>query len=246
VRVTARSEDGAWLAVYLGAPGTDVAWAPATRIHLDSPANVLPIAGCSVAVASIKADTSAPEATPPLSVAGTILPPPGSPAASTSPASAKPSATPKPSATTKATRQPTAPPTPPPTPTPTPQTDFTEPEIGHPGTNGQACDGGIHVCIWRPSAACSDLSAVVVSDSGADIDDPIQEFDVYFQAPGASVTKVVLTFTGGISYQGTITAKDSWNDGQVVYWAQAVDTHGNFTPNVFPVTAAELFVGQCP
>ncbi|MEO8274232.1 MAG: hypothetical protein ABI620_09205, partial [Chloroflexota bacterium] len=44
--VTARSADGAWLEVYLGEPGVDRAWAPASALTLQAPVDGLPVGGC--------------------------------------------------------------------------------------------------------------------------------------------------------------------------------------------------------
>ena len=44
--VIARSADGAWLQVYVGEPGIDRAWVPATKLRLQSAAAGLPVADC--------------------------------------------------------------------------------------------------------------------------------------------------------------------------------------------------------
>lgn len=49
VLATARSADGAWLQVYVGEPGIDRAWVPATTLRLQSAAAGLPVAACGAA-----------------------------------------------------------------------------------------------------------------------------------------------------------------------------------------------------
>lgn len=126
--VTARSRDGQWLQVYIGAPGLDRAWAPATSVSLQSSGDTLPVADCS-APATPLATLAAPSPAPTPAVSAVASPtagPTASPTASPLPTPTlapgqTPPPTPKPTPTAKPTAPPTPPPTAPPTSPPTPK-----------------------------------------------------------------------------------------------------------------------------
>ncbi|HEX5240408.1 MAG TPA: hypothetical protein VFW20_05370, partial [Candidatus Limnocylindrales bacterium] len=126
--VTARSRDGQWLQVYIGAPGLDRAWAPATSVSLQSSGDTLPVADCS-APATPLATLAAPSPAPTPAVSAVASPtagPTASPTASPLPTPTlapgqTPPPTPKPTPTAKPTAPPTPPPTAPPTAPPTPK-----------------------------------------------------------------------------------------------------------------------------
>ena len=50
--VTGRSADGTWLQVYVGEPGVDRAWAPATSLRLQAAVDALPVSGCDTSTAT--------------------------------------------------------------------------------------------------------------------------------------------------------------------------------------------------
>jgi hypothetical protein len=119
--VTARSGDGAWLRLYIGEPGLDSAWAPASALRVGDPVDGLPVAGCEVAVGPSSEPTPAvtavvlPTPTPSPLPSG-VTPPPPTP-------TPIPTPTPKPTPTKSLPPGVTAaPPTPTPTPLPPPPT----------------------------------------------------------------------------------------------------------------------------
>ena len=81
--VTARSTDGQWLEAYLGEPGVDYAWAPATDVRLASTADALPAGDCI-------AGTTAQQSASPTAVIVAVVTPAASPTGSLAPAGPTP------------------------------------------------------------------------------------------------------------------------------------------------------------
>ena len=133
--VTARSADGAWLELYVGVPGRDTGWAPASALRFIESIDGLPIDGACSAVAVVSlapGDTPTPTSTPETTFIATVAPtisllpgqsPPPTPTPTPTP-KPTPTPTPLPVGVTPTPFVPTPlppPPTiPPPTPTPTP------------------------------------------------------------------------------------------------------------------------------
>jgi hypothetical protein len=236
--VTARSEDGQWLEVYIGAPGVAHAWAPAVDLSLQSGGDSLPVDDCSAPATPVPA-TAAPTplvtaviatATPaPTPSSG---PSPGPSPSPTAKATARPTASPTthptPTPTTHPTPTPTTKPTPtikptpsptvkpPPTPTPTPA-DTTPPVLS--GLNSQyQCFG----------AGGSSVISVIVTDP----DDSVASATIGVTPPGMMGTLYAMHRNkfNASEWDYTIVAPTTgWNTaGYVHYEVRATDSHGNY------------------
>ena len=254
--ITGRSEDGTWLEVYIGEPGVERAWAPAPALRSAAAIDALPVSACDTTQTFLPT-LGPPESTDPpvTAVPGTIVPPTEVPTPGpTLPPGATPTPTPRPTPTPKITPSPK--PTPTKTPTPKPPTpvptavptlfiDQTAPTLTNLTNNGEPCNDGVR-CIYRPSATCSNTDTVTVSVTATDPDDPVSAVMLYYRPVGGSVVEVFMTHPAGSDvWSGAISAQDSWNDGQVTYWVQAVDTHQNYTDPTYPPIAYELYMGIC-
>lgn len=226
--VTGRSADGAWLRVYVGGP-INAGWLPATALKLDSPADALPVADCAaptpgplstpVATTTAVVETASPTAAPTLEPGATPGPTP------------RVTPRPTPKATLKPTPKPTLKPTPKPTktPSPTPTPDTTPPSLSSliitdPGPD--AGDGHYHIFV--PSSTCAHTATLRVTAT-----DPSGVASVtLFYWPGGpgQPLSTQMTSVGSNNWQGTITAQDAWQDGQISYWVQATDAQGNQSP----------------
>lgn len=126
--ITAKSADGAWLLVYVGAPGVPGGWAPAAALRAEADITSLPVSQCGT-------DVAVATALPTLAAPPTGLP-------STTPTS-PPSLAPTVGPTAIVTPKPTK--TPKPTPKPTSYKDPNPPMItsltfGDPASTGPYCD----------------------------------------------------------------------------------------------------------
>jgi hypothetical protein len=142
--VTGRTPDGAWLRVFVPAPGRSEGWVRAAEVTLQGDSSSLPTATCGAVAAVAATPPPFPGApaqtfagTPPPSVGPTPTATPTATPSPSAPASAVPSPSPRPSprgspratATPSPTPRRTSSPSPSPTPTPT-AADQTPPEVG--------------------------------------------------------------------------------------------------------------------
>jgi hypothetical protein len=263
---TARSEDGAWLEVYIGQPGIDGAWAPAAAVHLQGSIDGLPVADC--APPSSIEPTPQPLPSPVPSVAGTLVPdvePTGEPSPSFSPGpslppSATPSPTPKPTASPKATVKPTPtmtfvpPPTdspPPPTDSPPPPPDTTAPSITNVSINGAYTSGDGNYYIYPPAATgcpyhSATISATVADTGGSGLAG--YTVTLHWKDPFGSQYNQQMSFNlVSHLYNKTITAVNGWPENAYLeYWITASDNAGNpATTSHPPDNSHWLFTGQC-
>jgi hypothetical protein len=267
--VTARSEDGNWLEVYVGTPAVDRAWAPASALQLQAAVTGLPVGGCESSVTAPPLPTDEPTASPEPSVVATVLPtvePTPSPGASPTPSpkptpTAKPTPTPIPTPTKTPTPTPTKTPTPTPTKTPTPTPVITPPppnnapSIFNLSRNNPCIDNG----------PTSTQSIVSVFASDPDVGDTLTvrlrlgrifQGNQYYRLGSFTMTPV-----GGGQYTYTILASDlqayGWNsavsDSEVTFDVTARDNHGVDSPTlkshdvfdaqVFYQSATGCFIG---
>jgi hypothetical protein len=212
--VTARSADGGWLQVYVGEPGVDRAWAPASALRLQTGADALPVADCTVpASAQPSVGTPTPTAT-----AIVLTPPPGQSVAPTTAPSARPATTSAPTPTPKASPSPTPhvtphpTPTPGPTPSPTPVPDTTAPSLTGLNANPN--------CIQSISST--------ISVNVTDPDDAISSVTIGISPPGAlPYIDTMVKDKVGSGWHYTVTPQGGWVDGFVDYTVYAQDSHGN-------------------
>ena len=266
--VTARSVDGRWMEVYLGEPGIDRAWAPASALSLQASGDGLPVGGCE----------GVPLPTPPPPTPGPTLPPGATPSPEPTPAvtavvtpspgptlkpgttaspTPKPTATPKPTPTRTPTPTavptpvPTAVPTPSPTPIVTPPPDLTAPSITNVSINGAWTSGDGNYYIYGPAASgCPYHSATIsatVTDTGgsglAGYTVTLRWKDPY----GAQYNQQMSYNLGTHLYNKTINAVDGWPENAwIQYWITASDNAGNLATTSSPPDGSHwLFTGQC-
>ena len=230
--VTGRNGDGSWLEVYIGQPGIDRAWAPATSLALEAAADTLPVSDCA-------APTPGPLSTPAATVEATVEvtteplpteplatePAPPTPSPTPTPRSTRtttPTKTPAPPKTPTATATPTKTPSATPTPTPTPFIDQTNPEISNLRID-KNCIG-------------SDIPQALIS---VDATDNVAVTDVYiaFTPPGGTGGFVdQMGQGGGDTWNYVITAEQAansgWQEGYVDYSTTAVDANTNESPTL--------------
>lgn len=249
--ITARSEDGAWLEVYLGEPGVDFAWAPAPALRAASTLDALPVSQCDTSQTFLPTlGPPDPTDAPPTGVPATVVPTPGPTLATGTTATPTPPPTPTPKITASPKPKPTKTATPTPTPvppTPTPFIDQTAPSLTGLTPDREACEvfGEQKYCIYRPSASCSTATTVTISVTATDSGSGVKAVTLFYRPLGGSVTSVNLTLGGSNVWNGVIAALDSWNDGEVEYWVTAEDNAFNFTNPTYPAANKELYVGMC-
>lgn len=179
--VTAKSGDGAWLRLFIGEPGLDSGWAPASALRIADAIDGLPVAGCEVVV--LPSGVAPPPATPgvtaivdptptPTPLPSGVTPPPATPTPFPTPTptpTPKPTGTPLPPGVTPTPfvatplpppptiPPPTAPPptAPPPTaPPPTPPPDLTPPAFSNFSITGAYYDGSGNYYIDNAGNGC--------------------------------------------------------------------------------------------
>jgi hypothetical protein len=223
--VTARSADGTWLEVYVGDPGVDRGWAPASALKLDSAATGLPIGGCiGPTPAPLQSPAPTPTATPP--VEGTLVPHESEPPTEAPTEAPTPSPTPTPHVTAKPTPTPhvTAKPTPTPhTATPTPHT----PPPTTPPTPTPNPGPVLSNLTASPNSYCNGPTSTITVD--ASDSSGIQVVRITYTPPGASpIGPVNMEYMGGTLWRYFITPS-GWNTGFVAYHVTAYDTYGATT-----------------
>jgi hypothetical protein len=233
--VTARSADGTWLELYVGLPGVDRGWAPASALKVTSTIGSLPIGACVGALAlgtvgppATPAPTDVPTAAPTIiaTVPPTITLPPGASSTPVPRPTPTPRQTRKPSAapTVTALPPPPPPPTNPPTPTPAPTPDVFAPSVSAPSIYSPPAyvNGSYYLNADFHCGVPSAIVHVTASDPSG-----LNYVRLYYRPPGGSTTFGTMTNVGGGTYSFTITPNNTWLDGEIGLWAQAQDTHGN-------------------
>jgi hypothetical protein len=233
--VTARSADGAWLELYIGLPGADRGWAPATALKVPQAIDTLPIGECigetafgSLAPPITPGTTAQPTSAP--TIVATVTPPaspaPGATPTPTPRLTLPPRPTPRPSAAPTTTALP--PPPPPPTASPGPTPDVFPPSITNfgivsPGAfNGSYYIYSNHNC-GQPSAT---IRATVIDPSG------FNWVRLYYRPPLLTSLTGNMSFKGNNIWEFVITPDGSWPQGEIGLWIQAQDGHGNTTARI--------------
>ncbi|HLX34125.1 MAG TPA: hypothetical protein VKR30_02665 [Candidatus Limnocylindrales bacterium] len=214
VLVTGRSADGQWLEVYLGQPGLNRAWIPATSVSLQASGEALPVSACAAPGATVSPQSSLPPVATP-NVIATVSPghsptPAATPTPVPTPAptlapGATPTPRPTPSPTPKPTPTSTPKPTPTPTPTPkpTPTPDTTPPSM----TNLKSSQP----CIGPGGTTYID---VTITDA-----DPIQYATIYVSPPGGSPYSDSMYYVGSNVWEDNIPVggTSGWTSGVIAY-----------------------------
>jgi hypothetical protein len=220
--VTARSADGAWLQINVGQPGLDRGWAPAAALRVESGADALPVADCS-------GPTPAPLGSPVARATAVVTSPSPEPAGPSATPGPPPTAHPTATPTPRPTLKPTPKPTPNPTPKPTPEPDTTAPHLSNllitaPGPDPN--DGKYYIY----GQGCPPPQSATIQVTATDPDDAVASITLFYLPVSSGVLSTQMTETGTSTWTGTITAALSWDPGQISYWVQAVDSHGNKSP----------------
>lgn len=225
--VTARSADSAWLEVYVGLPGADRGWAPASALRFDAAIDTLPVGACigfiplaSGGPLATPFPTPAPSAAP--TIIATVAPTP------TLEPGATPSPTPRPTKTIKPTATPLPPPptpAPTPVPTPVPTPDVFVPTVSAPfiTSPGPYFNGSYYV----GNSPCSPPSAtirVTASDPSG-----LNWVRLYYRNPSGVTTYGTMSSIGNNTFEFVITPPDAWPQGEIGLWSIAQDAYGNTT-----------------
>lgn len=224
--VTARSADGAWLQVYVGAPGADRGWAPASALRFDATVESLPVEACIgfIALAS-PGPPATPRPTPEPTVAPTAVPTvvaTVAPTASPAP-TATPTPTPRPTRTARPTAPPTPTPTPTPVPTPAPTADVFVPTVSAPFITSPGPFGnGNYYIGYSPCAPPSATIRVTASDPSG-----LNWVRLYYRNPSGVTTYATMSFIGNNTFEFVITPPNSWPYGEIGLWSIAQDVYGN-------------------
>jgi hypothetical protein len=257
ILVTGRNAEGTWLEVYVGQPGIDRAWAPATSLTVESGADTLPVVAC-LAPTPRPLPSPGPTPTPTPDLPTPTPEPTPTPATSETAAATptpQPTPTPTPSPTKKPTPTPPKAPTPTPTatPVPTPTQDTTGPTVTNLVIAGGAFDGvGSRWYIYGPASAqfCPYQSASISVNTSDDTVNVILNYQ-----PGGVGNVTSLGMTGNASgtvWARGITAQDGWADsvndedetGLINYWVVAIDGLGNQTTLGYS-DSYRLYSGTC-
>ena len=81
--------------------------------------------------------------------------------------------------------------------------------------------------------------------TATDPDDPVSTVTLYYFPDGGSTTSQPMSPVGSNVWQGTITRDSSWSPGQITYWVQGTDSHGNTSTLVYPSSANVLTLDSC-
>jgi hypothetical protein len=127
-------------------------------------------------------------------------------------------------------------------PAPTTATDTTPPSLSNLTTTGFPSDGQFYV--FGPSAPCTPHD-FTISVTATDPDDAVSAVTLFIQPSGGSVFSVAMSPAGGTTWQANVGAQDAWNVGVIAYWVQAVDSHGNTSPQLFSSGGNTLNKGSC-
>jgi hypothetical protein len=92
---------------------------------------------------------------------------------------------------------------------------------------------------------CTGPASSTISVTATDPDDPVSTVTLYYFPDGGSTTSQPMSPVGSNVWQGTITQDSSWFPGQVTYWVQGTDSHGNTSTLVYPSSANVLTLDSC-
>ena len=235
--VTAQSPDGTWLEVFVGVPGADRGWVPASALKVGTSTASLNIIQCvgiipfgslgPPATPATPGPSAEPSAAPP-SIVATVVP-----TISLAPG-ATPTPTPRATRTARPSVKPSAgvtplppPPTTPPTPTPSTNPDFQAPSItSFVITSPGAFNGSYFIGDLPCSLPSATIHATVTDPAGLNF------VRLYYRPSGMSQTFGTMTPIGNNVYSFTITPPQSWPSGEIGLWVQAQDGLGNTSSQI--------------
>jgi hypothetical protein len=84
-----------------------------------------------------------------------------------------------------------------------------------------------------------------ISVTATDPDDIVSAATLFYAPNGGSTSSQLMSPQGSNVWQGTITLAQGWSTGQITYWVQATDSHGNTSPSVFPSSSNTLTLNDC-
>ena len=228
VLVTARSADGQWLQIYVGAAGVDRGWAPAQALQLRAAPDALPVEDCT------------PDATADPGPTG-LQPPSGFPSAapSTGPSTGAPTAAPvtlPPGATARPSPTPSKTPKPTKTPAPTPTaqtgptlTAFTlNPFAGDWYIDEDPPGSGLYP-MYQIGCTIGDWTVGFYIE--AQDPDGIASATLYYKPQGVStpIEETMGEEGPGEYYREVVTDDATWYFGEVDYWITVIDGVGDST-----------------
>jgi hypothetical protein len=84
-----------------------------------------------------------------------------------------------------------------------------------------------------------------ISVTATDPDDTVSAVTLFYAPNGGSTSSQAMSAQGSNVWQGTITLAQGWSTGQITYWVQATDSHGNTSPSLFPSSSNTLTLNDC-
>jgi hypothetical protein len=101
-----------------------------------------------------------------------------------------------------------------------------------------------HYYIYGPSCPNPPHSATV-KVTATDADDAVSGVTLFYWPGGSGVLSTSMVKSDSNTWVGTIDAQDSWSVGQINYWVQAMDSHGNQSPVFDHSNSYILNKGDC-
>jgi hypothetical protein len=117
---------------------------------------------------------------------------------------------------------------------PPPPVDTTPPVLTNPTTSTTSL-------AYSP---CGPQTATITV-TATDPDDAVSSVTLFYQPNGSGTFSQSMSPVGGSTWQGSITLVSGWNLGQITYWVQATDSHGNTSGQVFPTSSNILTIESC-
>jgi hypothetical protein len=84
-----------------------------------------------------------------------------------------------------------------------------------------------------------------ISVTVTDPDDAVSAVTLFYAPNGGSTTSQTMSPIGSSVWQSTITLGTAWSTGQITYWVQATDSHGNSSAALFPSSSNILSLFDC-
>lgn len=84
-----------------------------------------------------------------------------------------------------------------------------------------------------------------ISVTATDPDDGVSSVTLFYAPNGGSTSSQAMSPQGSNVWQGTITLAQGWSTGQITYWVQATDSHGNTSASLFPSSSNILTLNDC-
>jgi hypothetical protein len=92
---------------------------------------------------------------------------------------------------------------------------------------------------------CTGPASSTISVTATDPDDAVSAVTLYYTPNGGSTSSQPMSPVGSNVWQGTITLDPNWSPGQITYWVQGTDSHGNTSTPLYPSSANILTMDSC-